>query len=243
MKANAVRCVFASLVLFLSQLAHAADYNYVSIKGLVEQDVGRLVIPEIYNKLGLTVDIAPRPGKRAQLEATTGEKDGEIMRIFTYGENNPTVVRVPTPYYYLETMAFVKEGSGVTVNSKEDLSNYKLVKVRGVKHTDNITKGLSNVHTIDSTDKMMKYLLAGRADVALTNTTDGLLALKKLGISNVKPVDKPLAVLELYHYIHEGKADIVGKVDDAIKAMKASGELEAVIKQSEQKVISERSGG
>jgi hypothetical protein len=52
---------------------------------LIEQDVGRIIIPEIYNNLGMTVTIKPVPGKRAQQLATSGKKDGEIMRIFTYG--------------------------------------------------------------------------------------------------------------------------------------------------------------
>jgi len=225
------------LVLLATNFCVAEEYHYVSIKGLIEQEVGRLIIPEIYKKLNIQVTITPLPGKRAQLKATTGDKDGEIMRIWTYGEENPTTIRVPTPYYYLETMAFLKKDSGVVINSKADLTKYRLVKVRGVKHTNNLTKGFPNVHDLNSTENMMKFLLKKRADVALTNTVDGLLVLKKLGVTNIVPLEKPLVVLDLYHYIHEDHKDLVPKVDAVIKEMKASGELDTIIKNAESQII------
>jgi polar amino acid transport system substrate-binding protein len=225
------------LTLLAVNLCVAGEYNFVSIKGLIEQDVGRLIIPEIYKKIGATVTISPVPGKRAQMLATTGKKDGEIMRIHAYGDENPTTIRVPTSYYSLETMAFIKKDSGIKIDTKDDLAKYSLLKVRGVKHTNNISKGMSNVKDLDSTDQMMQMLSSGRGDVALTNTVDGLLVLKKLGIENVTPMDKPLAVLELYNYIHESKKDIVPKVDAAIKEMKANGELAAAIKNAEGQII------
>lgn len=100
-----------ALSLFTPTLSLAADYNYVSIEELVEQEVGRAIIPKIYEKIGLEVTITPLPGKRAQAEATSGVKDSEIMRIFTYGENNPTVVWVPPPYYSRETMGFIQKAA------------------------------------------------------------------------------------------------------------------------------------
>jgi len=224
-------------IVFATHFVYAQEYFFVSIQDLIEQEVGRLIIPEIYKKLNLKATISPVPGKRAQFLASSGTKDGEIMRIWTYGIENPTTIRVPTPYYYLETMAFIKKGSGIVINNKKDLSKYKLVKVRGVKHTNNITKGFSNVHDLNSTETMMKFLQAGRADVALTNTVDGMLVLKKFGIKNIVPIKKPLAVLDLYHYIHEKHKALVPKVDDVIKELKASGELKRIIQNAENRVI------
>ncbi len=226
-----------ALLLVLPKSGFSQDYQFVSIQNLIEQEVGRVLIPEIYKKLDLTVDIAPMPGKRAQEEATTGAKDGEIMRIFTYGEENPTTIRVPTPYYYLETMGFVRKNSGIRIRSKKDLAKYRLAKVRGVKHTNNITKGLENVFDLKNTETMMEFLKRGRADVALTNTVDGILVLEKLGYKNIGPIEKPLAVLDLYNYIHEDHADIVPQVDKAILDMQKSGEMKQLIARAEAAVI------
>jgi polar amino acid transport system substrate-binding protein len=235
------RILFLTMIyLFLCTPAFAETFHFASIEKLIEQEVGRLIIPEFYKKLGIQVTITPLPGKRAQSMAVSGQKDGEIMRIWTYGEENKTVFRVPTPYYYLETMAFIKKNGGVVINNKEDLRKYRLVKVRGVKHTNNITRGMPHVHDITDTEKMMAFLQKGRADVALTNTVDGILVLKKLGYTDIVPIDKPLARLDLYHYIHNDHKELVPKVDAVIKQMKASGRLKTLIEKAERRVFENR---
>ena len=194
-------------------------------------------MPTCSRKLGIDITITPLPAKRAQLEATSGKSDGEIMRIYNYGEENPTTIRVPTPYYSLETMAFIKKNAGIAITKKEDLAKYRIVKVRGVKHTNNITQGLVNVSDVDSTEQMMWLVEKGMVDVALTNTIDGLMALSILNIDDIVPLDAPLATLDLFHYIHESHKDLVPLVDNIIKEMLASGELASIIKSAEKKVI------
>jgi len=218
-------------------LANAEEYHFVSINNLIEQEVGRIVLPQVYKSLGIDITIIPMPAKRAQYEATSGNSNGEIMRIFTYGLENPTTHRVPTPYYYLQTMAFIKKGSGVKISNKNDLSRYVIAKVRGVKHTNNITKGLTNIYDLNTTKQLMRFVEKGRADVALTNTVDGLMALKELGIDTIVPSEKPLATLDLFHYIHEDHKDLIPRIDAKIKEIKSSGELKIMIKEAENAVI------
>jgi polar amino acid transport system substrate-binding protein len=232
-----VRLVFISLLLICAPNGIAEQLRYASIFGLVEQEVGRLVIPEVYKKLDLQVLIVPMPAQQAQKNARSGKYDGEIMRIWSYGEESTDVIRVPTPYYQLETMAFYKLNQGIQISSKEELVNYRLLKILGVKHTENITSGLQNVVNIDSTDKMMQLLEYGRADVALTNTIDGIVALKRLKIDNIVHLEKPLAVLDLYHYIHRSHKELVPLVDGILQKMQSSGELKLLVERAEKSVI------
>ncbi len=233
--------LFGILIFVLLSVSYsqAKEYQFVSIEGLVEQEVGKIIVPEIFGSAGAAVAITPQPGKRAQMLAKMGKKDGEIMRIFTYGLENPTTLRVPIPYYYLETMAFVKKGSGIVIRETSDLWNYKIVKVRGVKHTNNIIEGMpkGQVHDASSSEDMMAFLQAGRAEVALTNTVDGHIALRRLGYSNIVPNGKPLKVLDLYIYVHEKNDQLVPKLNEAIKKMKDSGELKQLIDRAEKEVI------
>jgi len=219
--------------------ADAQDYRFVSINYLAEQEIGRIVLPQIYKNIGLEISITPLPGKRAQNEAAKGSNfHGEIMRIFTYGNENPNTIRVPTPYYYLETMAFVKVDSTLDIREAKDLKNMRIAKVRGVKHTNNITAGLSNVYDSNTTEKILKQVATGFVDVALTNTIDGKLILNEHGIKNVKPTNMPLATLALYHYIHKDNAHLVDKIDDEIKRLKKNGQLAQMIKEAESTILS-----
>jgi ABC-type amino acid transport substrate-binding protein len=223
--------------LIFVDVCSATEYHFVSINNLIEQEVGRIILPQVYKRLGIDITITPLPGKRAQYQATSGVNDGEIMRIYSYGEENPTTYRVPTSYYSLETMAFIKKKSGIKITKKEDLSKYRIVKVRGVKHTNNITEGLSRITDVNSTEQIMRLVAKGMADVALTNTIDGLMALSKLGIDNVIPIEKPLATLDLFHYVHKKHKALIPLVDNKLKEMIASGQLALIIQAAENKVI------
>jgi polar amino acid transport system substrate-binding protein len=233
--------LFVFLLLIFPSLCNADEFKYASIEGLFEQKVGEIVLPKIYQKLGLNISIISMPGKRAQMEAIMGRKDGEIMRIWTYGIENPNMVRVPTSYYHLETMAFAHKESQIKLISKADLGKYNVLKVRGVKHTNNITQGLTHIYDFNNTQDMFMALGQKKTSLALTNTADGLYMIKKLGLTHIVPLRPALANLELYHYIHpaviEANPNLLPKLDAAIQAMKQSGELAVLLRQAEQQVL------
>lgn len=225
------------LFVFLSLLSQAEGYDLVSIEGLYEQQVGELILPVIYKKLGLDVTITAMPGKRAMLETVSGRKDGEIMRIWSYGIEHPETLRVPTPYYQLETVAFYKEGADVDVASTKDLANYSILKVRGVKHTNNITVGLTSVYDYDDTASMLRALDTSRNSIALTHSADGLFSISKHKLEGIQLVDPPLATFPLYHYVHQKNSHLIERLDNTIRAMKDSGELAEAIAAAEKEVF------
>lgn len=220
-----------------SDLLPHKTYHFASIEFLIEQEVGRIVLPKIYNNIGLKAEVTPLPGNRAQYVANSGISDGEIMRIWSYGDENPNTIRVSTPYYYLETMPFVLKNSNITIKNQHDLKKYRLSKVRGVKHTNNITKGLSQVYDMSTTADMFKLLLNGKVDVVLTNTLDGALTLSRLGLNEKIVSLNPLARLPLFHYIHKKHKHLVPVINQAIINMQATGELTEVILAAEAEVI------
>ncbi|WP_088330403.1 transporter substrate-binding domain-containing protein [Lacimicrobium sp. SS2-24] len=232
-----IKFILTSAILFSATVTAAESYNFASINQLAEQEVGRIVLPQLYAKLNIKVNIRPLPGKRAEYHAVSGQLDGEIMRIYSYGEENPTMLRVPTPYYYLETMPFVLAHRQLKIGHREDLLRFTLGKVRGVKHTNNMTKGMDNVHDFDSTLEMMRMLQGGYIDVALTNTLDGKLTLRRKNITSVKATEVALDRLPLYHYIHHKHEDLVSRINGVMAKSKASGELEKLIAEAERQVI------
>jgi polar amino acid transport system substrate-binding protein len=229
------------LLLMLPLVCRADEFQFAAIEGLFEQKVGAIVLPQIYGKLGININIISMPGKRAQMEAIMGRKDGEIMRIWSYGVENPNMVRVPTSYYHLETMAFVHKDSQIKLNSKADLRKYNVLKVRGVKHTNNITQGLTHVYDFNNTQDMFMALGAKRTSLALTNTADGLYMIKKLGLTQLVALRPALANLELYHYIHpaviEENPSLLQGLNTTIQTMKQSGELASLLRQAEEQVL------
>lgn len=226
----------------LPALAVQAAYNFVRIDGLAEQAVGAELLTEIYRRAGHEISITPMPGKRALAEASSGRKDGETLRIFALGENEKRLIRVPTPISSLQTAAFIKAGSDVTIARREDLETYRTVIVSGVLHTHAITEGLSGVHEMPDPSNMFRFVQAGRADVALTSSLDGRANLAKEGITDVVLLDPPLKELELFHYLHESHAEMVPAIDAVIQEMAASGDLAAMRKAAEDAYIADAAG-
>lgn len=213
------------------------QYQFASIQYLIEQEVGRLVLPQIYKSLDINISITPLPAQRAQHVANTGIMSGEIMRIWEYGVENQSTIRVPTPYYYLETMAFTLKGKTIDITNKSELALYRIAKVRGVKHTDKITKSLEHVYEANSTENMFKLLITGQVDVALTNTLDGILMIEKGQFTNIAPQSSPLAYFPLYHYINERDIELVDIIDQEIIRLQQNGQLKSMVKQAENHLI------
>ncbi len=219
------------------QFTSTTQLNLASIELLIEQEIGRIVLPQIYKNIGINVEVTPLPGNRAQYLANSGMQDGEIMRISTYGNEALNTVRVPTPYYYLETTPFVLKNSDIVIKSKQDLAQYRVAKIRGVKHTNNITEGLIKLYDMSSTENMFKLLLSKKVDVVLTNTMDGNAAIARLGLQDMVEMKKPLARLPLYHYLHNKHDDLVPLIDREIKRLKTSREIETLINNAEKRVM------
>lgn len=233
--------IAVSAVFLLSppNLSFAENLKFASIKELIEQKIGAIILRQVYAGIGYNIEIKPFPAKRAQTAAKVGAVDGEIMRIYEYGVQTQNVVRVPTPYYQLETTAFVRKGTGVNISDKGDLANYSVAKVSGVKHTDLITEGLPDVSDVNSSRQLFAMLKRQRFDVVLTNTVDGLKVLKDAEIEGVEAISPPLATLKLYHYIHKSKAHLVSIVNQELLRLQASGELANMKKGAEKEIIGE----
>ncbi|MBF0230558.1 MAG: transporter substrate-binding domain-containing protein [Desulfamplus sp.] len=222
---------------FVNLFSEEAKYHFVRIDGLAEQVVAEKILKDIYNQAGITIDIEAVPGGRAIMLATTGKSDGETLRIFSYGEKYKMMIRVPTPYSSLETTVFAKKSSNIDIKNKADLAKYKIVIVRGVQHTIDITEGLDTVHVIDTVEQMMKFLNLDRADIAITNNISGVAVLKKLKLTaDIIPLIT-LETLDLFHYLHETHKDIVPTVDEVIQKMVKSGELKKLREKYEKEYL------
>lgn len=226
----------AFLVIFHSVALAGAKYTFVRIESLAEQEISEKILAHIYQKIGFDINIIQLPGKRAHISVFSENTDGETARIFSYGEKNPTLIRVPTSYNSLETTAFALKGKKISVTKKEDLNKYRIVVVRGVQHTKDITKGLQGVVELDDICAMMQFIKLGRADIALTNTLSGIGALKRLKTDDIVAVGT-LEELNLYHYLIPKHGDIVPKVDAAIRDMIASGELRELRERFERQYL------
>ena len=224
-RALAMKEFAACIVLLLVGTALAQDtVSLTRPQGAAVQQVAEPLLREIYRRAGLKLTVTSRPNLRTILEINAGNFDGEVARIYSYGERHPTLVRVEPAFYQLNTATYARAGSIVSIKSKEDLKKYRVGIARGVQHAADATAGLESVEVAPDSITLFLMLKAGRFDLAVDSEVNGLYAMGKLGI---RDIDKRtvLSRQDLYHYLHERNKDLAPVLGAVIEKMVKSGEL------------------
>lgn len=211
--------------------------HLVANENAVEQAIAAKLIQDIYAKAGLHADIEPLPGKRSNHAALNGLKDGEIARISPYAANNPPLIRVDPPYYRLTTGVFVRAGSQILIQRKEDLAQFRVGVVRGIAHAEHAVTGLSGVTVVSKYEQLYRMIEAGRIDVGIDTGINGKAEIHRLGLdSKVKHIGD-IATFDLHNILTPKHAGLSPKIGATIKAMQASGELQELTKKYERQAI------
>lgn len=218
------------LLIWPSLLFGEQVLTFAKISGVPSQIVAAEILEVAYGKIGISIKTTDYPGRRALQESSQGRVDGEVFRIHKIGEIYPSLIRVPTPFYNDNAVAFTK-GKNFIINSCDDLKDYSVSIIRGVKYAEICTAGVKNLTISNDNQEMLKLLDLGRIDVVLTTKTNGLIVAKKLKLTSVKPVSPPLKTLVLYHYLHKKNSDLVPKVNKVLQEMTKSGELDNIKKR------------
>lgn len=200
------------------------------------QDVNKPLLVEIYKKAAIEVDFIYLPAVRSSIKSSSGEIDGELIRVYEYGKSYSSMIRVPTPFTYLELTSFYIN-ENITVNSWSEIKQYRVGRVRGIKIIENNLKDDSNVVVVNNNIQLFKMLNSGRIDIAVTSSIEGNIWKKELQMNNLKS-----AILEtypLYHYLHEKNSGIVDILDSVIKTMQESGELKNLMDKSMENILSD----
>lgn len=182
------------------------------------------IMTEAYRRAGFDTKIVYLPGKRALLASSKGEVDGEVSRIYEIGKLYPSLIRVNMPYMTLKGMVFAIN-KNVQVKQQADLKKYRIGSLRGAVFSDKLTEGL-NVVFANSPTQLLQLLIRDRVDVIITNEIESkVLIADQFPDAGIVALDPPLTETPIYHYIHQDKSYLVGKIDQILKSMTKQGEI------------------
>jgi len=204
---------------------------------LVEQYVAQYVIENIYNSLGLKINVIPLPPARAKESNLDKSIDGEIARITPYGNDKPSLIRIEPSYYYLESAAYCLKDSTLKITSAKDLHGLKVATIRGVAHSNEATANLKYVYKVSSAMQLFEFLKHDRAEVVIDTEINGRRILQQ---DKYLPFVKNCGVFArfgLYNYINDNRQEVSHRVSSKIEELQKSGELEKLIKEAEIKAL------
>jgi polar amino acid transport system substrate-binding protein len=239
MKAVRIASSVIGIIALCSTAYAQPPLRIARIENIPDQFVGGEILKVVYGRLNIPMELVDMPAKRALLESSAGDLDGEVQRNMNVQSQYPSLIMLRPAINYIEPSVFSKKFR-FQVNGWDSIKGYKIGIVRGVGTSEDGTRGMEHVLAVTTLDQLMLALAADRIDVAVSDAFSGLAAVKKLGLQNQIEVLTPrLQKNDIYHFLHEKHRDLVPKVEQVLKEMQARGELESLRKQAVERYLAQ----
>lgn|GEM_PF-1231279 len=186
-----------------------------------------LIIRGAFARIGADVSLLQLPSERGLVMADSGQVDGDGNRISGLQAAYPNLLQVPESNMTYEFTAFALRPD-VYVRNWDDLRHYTVAYIIGWKIYDENVHASSTVK-VATPENLFALLRAGRVDVVLYYRLGGLHYARKLGLTNLRVLDPPLATREMYMYLNSRHADLVPRLADALRGMKKDGSYERIV--------------
>ena len=176
---------------------------------------------EVFNLIGYDVALMTLPFERALINANAGIEDGDIFRAAGFEKDYPNLLRVPERVLDLDLVAYALRPD-VQVRDWGDLARYHVGYVNGAKIFERNVTASREITRVREHDQLMPLLTRGRVDVVLSDRWQGLWLARAAGLA-LRPLEPPLARVEMFIYLHRKHEALVAPVAAALGEVKRTG--------------------
>lgn len=181
-----------------------------------------IVAGEAFRRAGLRLKLVKLPPERGLVNANAGIEDGDLTRIAGLEKNYPNLVRVPEKLMDWHFVAFARQVKPAEA-SWAKLESYSVGHIKGWKIFEQSLMPATHITTADNSEQLFSMLDKNRIEVALYERWLGYALARQMRIENLHVVEPPLAVKEMFIYLHQGHAAKVPAIAAALRAIKAEG--------------------
>lgn len=225
---RAIACLASMIVAWPLAANAEGTLRFARIENIPDQFVGGEILKAVYGRLNIPIELVDLPAKRALIESSSGRIDGEVHRNINVRWQYPSLIMVEPAINYIEPSAFAKT-LRFEVKGWDSLRAYRIGIVRGVGTSEDGTRGMPQVQTMTSIEQLMQALDADRVDIAVSDAFSGLAVLDNLHLQrNISLLKPRLQRNDIYHFVHEKHRALVPSIEQVLREMQASGELEAL---------------
>lgn len=191
------------------------------------------VVLEAFARIGYEVKILQLPSERALINANEGMDDGNYARIDGIEKTYPNLVKVPESITEFRFVAFSKHLSPSFQTSGWDvLKPYNVGIITGWKILEANITGTKSLIRVRDQKILFELLNSGRADLIVYDQRQGSIALKESKLMDIKVLEPPLAVRDMYLYLHRKHTGLVPGIAEAIRSMKQDGTYRRIVDES-----------
>lgn len=192
------------------------------------------IIKEVYKRINLEIKIENISWSRSIEMANSGESDAELFRSTVVQENFKNIVIVDEPLLILKMVVFTNRDD-ISIDNWEDLADYRLSFLRGVKAIEEKTKDY-NIFPVNSSEEAFKLLLNNRVDIVIREYYTGITTMKKLKLDNIIIIDKPLESIPVYHFLNKKNKHLATVIKYKVKEIYEDGTAEKIINEVIEKI-------
>lgn len=194
-------------------------------KGFVD-----IILKEVFERIGMKVQIAQLPAERSLVNANSGIDDGDAHRVVGIEKFFPNLIPVPVTWPKMRFVAFTM-GEDFPTHSWSQLSYRSVAFINGWKILERKIVDNGQVTLAKDAIQLFDLLTHGRVQVVIYDAWLGLAYLQENNIQGVRMLEPAFAERDLYMYLHKKHADLVPRVEDAFRAVKADGTYERYFQQ------------
>lgn len=181
-----------------------------------------IILSEIFHRTGLHLKLVKVPAERALMNANAGIEDGDLSRIAGLEKDYPNLVRVPEKLIDWTFVAFTRYDKPAQANW-DTLEPLTVGHIKGWKIFEKNLRPATLITTADNPSQLFAMLGKDRVDVALYERWMGSALVKQMNMGDVRIVEPPLAVREMFIYLHRRHADKIPAIVAALRAIKREG--------------------
>lgn len=202
-----------------------------------------LIYDEVFKRLGIPYQLEHYTLARRAALVEDGAADGEVSRVFNYGDNRPNLVRVDEPLISFG-FSFFSANPTVHLERLEDLrgSNYLVEYRRGILICENTVKKFvpaERISDVPTQQQGLKKLVAGRTDLYCdidVYVRQELAAPAFKGAPQVRKVISLGVAVPTYPFLNKKHAALAPRMAAVLKQMKAEGLIETYRLQVEREL-------
>jgi len=198
--------------------------------------VSQSIMSQIYQRLGHSMTLVNYPPKRSLIEVNNGSANGELARSSLVEARYPNLIRIP---YAIGTIKLVtiQVKNNPPIQQLAELKNHRVGVLRGYAMAEKMSEHLTR-EIYNDLAGLFQGLMHGRVDVIFFSRLGAKHFIKKFKLEGKLAIsEKAFKEIPLYHYMHTNSANIAQTLEDEMKKMQATGELQALIINQEQSFL------
>ncbi|WP_226989158.1 transporter substrate-binding domain-containing protein [Desulfuromonas sp. TF] len=180
--------------------------------------------------MGMEVDI--RLGSWNEMRRALMDGNVDILQGMVPSEERTAQVDFTLPHAVVHQSIWNRKDE-TPITAVEQMTGRQVIVMRGsIMHDFMLRQNIdARLVTVDSLADALRLLAAGRHDCALVAKLPGQYLIRKLGLTNIQPVPRPLLAQEYGYAVKKGNREMLARFNEGLSILKESGEYQAIYRE------------